>query len=147
MGCEQRRGEQLVVLSDHETTSDSKLDWRRRVARNARLSRSRVCAKRPACDTPLERGHTHRTFLGSRFLDPRPQSVAPGLADKLALEMSILPKEIDVDSSKLALGSRCRNLEATSKESFVVVSSWHPILPLWSESVSGRVITSQLHRN
>ena len=87
MGCERRRGEQLLALS--ETTSDSKLDWRRGVACNARLIRSRVCAKQPACDTPLERGHTHRTFLGSRFLDPRPQSVAPGLADKLALEMSI----------------------------------------------------------
>ena len=88
MGCEQRRGEQLLVLS--ETTSESKLDWRRGVACNPRLIRSRVCANRTACDTLLERGHTHRTFLGSRFLDPRPQSVAPGLADKLALDMSIL---------------------------------------------------------
>ena len=65
---------------------------------------------------------------------------------------------LEIDSSIHALSSwhqgsqtnshlKCRFPESISKESFGVVSSWHPIPPLWSKSVSGRAESSQLRRN
>ena len=128
---EQRIKRRAIVSLDSllsQTIPLVKLDRRRRVARNVRISRLRVCAKRPGFDTVGKSAHSPN--LPWKLI---PRST-PSFRGTRAHRPTRRP-------------AKCRFSKSISKKSFVVVGPWHPVPSLWSESVSGRADSSQRRRN